>query len=310
MKKTETNENKLLRKKIKLKNKLKENIGFIFIMPGLFLVTAFKFIPLIKGIWLSMLETRGFEETKFIGLDNYARLLSDPMVRKTFLNALLVVSTLPFWILLPLILAVLLFQKPLGWKFFRATYFIPYTIAPIVVGIMFRQLLSPEGALNTFFRSLGLSRFAIAWLGGPTSSLFTLCAVALWCFFGLGVLTYLAALASIPIDILEACRLDGGNFFVLLVKVIIPMIRPTVGYWTVLCASGILVWMFPLIYALTQGGPGFATMLPEYLVYVTTFEFLDRGYGAAIGQILFIFVAIFSGLSVRYMYQEGKQKRK
>ena len=285
-------------------------MSFLFIAPGLFLVIEFKFIPLIKGIWLSMLETRGFDDPKFTGLGNYTRMLHDPTVQKTFLHAFIIVCTLPIWILLPLILAVLIFQKSPGWKFFRSTYFLPYTIAPIVVGIMFRQMLAPNGALNSVLRSIGLSHFAIAWLNGPTSSLLSLASVALWSFFGLGVLTYLSALASIPLDVIEASRLDGAGFWRMLVKVILPLIKPMVGYWTVLCASGVLVWMFPLIYALTQGGPGVSTMLPEFLVFLTTFQFLDRGYGAAIGMILFIFVAIFSGLSVRYMYHEGTRRDK
>lgn len=290
--------------------KLRRYIGFLFVLPGLFLVLEFKFIPLIKGIWLSMLETRGFSDPKFTGLHNYDRMLHDPTVRKTFFHAFIVVCTLPVWILFPLILAVLIFQKSPGWKFFRSTYFLPYTIAPIVVGIMFRQMLAPNGALNSILRAVGLKRFAIAWLNGPTSSLLSLTSVALWSFFGLGVLTYLSALSSIPLDVIEASRLDGAGFWRMLLQIVLPLIKPMVGYWTVLCASGVLVWMFPLIYALTQGGPGVSTMLPEFLVFLTTFQFLDRGYGAAIGMTLFVFVAIFSGLSVRYMYHEGKGAEK
>jgi ABC-type sugar transport system permease subunit len=86
------------------------------------------------------------------------------------------------------------------------------------------------------------------------------------------------------------------------------MIKPVMGYWTVLCTSGILIWMFPLIYALTKGGPGNSTVLPEYLVFTTTFEFLNRGSGAAIGMALFAFVALFSAFVVRRMYTEGSRE--
>ena len=284
--------------------------GYLLTMPGLILVIEFKLIPLINGFLLSMQNTRGFEDPKFIGLGNYSRMLEDPVVQKTFLHALILVCTLPIWILLPLILALLIFQESPGWRFFRATYFLPYTIAPIIVGIMFRQMLAPEGPLNSFLRAIGLSSFALAWLQGPTSALLSIASVALWSFFGLGVLTYLSGLASIPLDIIEASKLDGAGFWRMLFSVVLPSIKPMLGYWTVLCSSGVLIWMFPLVYALSQGGPGISTMLPEYLVFLTTFQFLDRGYGSAIGIVLFLFVALITSFSVRYMFQAGTRGAK
>jgi ABC-type sugar transport system permease subunit len=285
-------------------------IGIILLAPGIILAVGFKLIPLIRGFWLSLFETRGFEEPTFIGLGNYERMLTDATVIKAFTNALLVVSTLPIWVFLPLVLALLLFLQVPGWKFFRASFFLPYMIAPIVVGIMFRQILAPDGPLNQILRSLGFDNLAIEWLNGSTSALFSLVGVALWSFFGLGVLNYLSALSTIPGEIIEASRLDGAGFWRMLVQVVLPMIKPMVGYWTVLCASGVLIWMFPLIYALTRGGPGDATMLPEFLVFLTTFQFLDRGYGSAIGLALFVFVAVISVFTVRYMYNEGAKGKR
>jgi ABC-type sugar transport system permease subunit len=285
-------------------------IGIVFIVPGLLLAIGFKLIPLINGIRLSLYKTRGFEDPSYIGLGNYQRLLHDPVVQKSFLTSLFVVASLPIWIILPLILAVLIFQQSPGWKFFRASFFLPYTIAPIVVGIMFRQILAVNGPLNRFLRAIGLKSIAVEWLNGQRSALVALVAVAIWSFFGLGVLIYLAALSTIPSEIVEAARLDGVGYWRMLMQVILPMIKPTLGYWTVLCASGVLVWMFPLIYALTQGGPGFSTTMPEYLVFLTTFQFLDRGYGSAIGICLFIFVGAISSFTVRYMYNAGTRSEK
>lgn len=284
-------------------------IGFAFVVPGVALVIAFKLIPLVRGIQLSFLKTVGFSDPTFAGFDNYSRLFSDPAVIASFRNALILFATLPFWILLPLILAVLIFQRSPGWKFFRAAYFVPYMVAPIIVGIMFRQILAPDGPLNILLRSVGLAPLATEWLNGQTSALLALAGVALWSFFGLGVLTYLSGLATISDEVIEAARLDGAGFWRLLAQIILPMIKPIVGYWTVLCTSGILIWMFPLIYALTKGGPGYSSMMPEYLVFITTFQFLDRGYGAAIGIALFVVVALISALVIRYMYAQSKEQK-
>ncbi|MET3927910.1 sugar ABC transporter permease [Devosia sp. 2618] len=276
------------------------------VLPGLLLAVLFKLVPLIRAFWLSLLQTRGFEEPTFAWFANYQSMLRDPVFAQSFKNAAMVFVTLPVWIFLPLVIALLLFQRTPGWKLFRAVYFLPYMIAPVVVGIMFRQILSPEGPLNAFLIGIGLGPLAIEWLNGPTSALFSLTAVALWAFFGLGVLTYLSGLATVPQDVVEAARLDGAGFWRLLVSIAMPLIKPVIGYWTVLCMSSMLIWMFPLIYALTRGGPGSATMLPEYLVFITTFEFLNRGKGAAIGMALFVFAALVSAFVVRRMYLEGK----
>lgn len=283
-------------------------LALVLVLPALALAVGFKLVPLVRGIITSTESSSGFDGNSFAGADNYVRMFDDPMVRTSFRNAFLVALTLPVWIIVPLILALLIHQRTPGWKLFRAVYFIPYTIAPIVVGIMFRQILAPDGPLNSLLRAVGLDPLALEWLNGSSSALFSLVGVALWSFFGLGVMTYLAGLSTLPDEVLEAANLDGASFWRRLFSIVVPMLRSTVAYWSVLCASGLLIWLFPLIYALTQGGPGHATMLPEYLVYLTTFQFLDRGYGSAIGVALFVFVAVLSIFSVRHMFAEGTRK--
>lgn len=283
-------------------------LAILFVTPGLVLVLLFKLIPLFEGFIGSLYKTTGFEGSTFTGVDNYTRMTDDPTVIGTFKNAALVALTLPIWVFLPLILALMLYRRAPGWTFFRSVYFIPYIVAPIVVGVMFRQILNPDGPLNESLRLVGLDGLALEWLQNQNTALWSLVAVALWSFFGFGVLTYLAGLSTVSREVLEAAMLDGAGFWRLLVSVIIPMIRPVMGYWTLLCASGLLIWMFPLIYALTQGGPGITTMLPEYLVFLTTFQFLDRGYGSAIGMALFFTVAMFSAFSVRHLFQQVKAR--
>jgi ABC-type sugar transport system permease subunit len=88
------------------------------------------------------------------------------------------------------------------------------------------------------------------------------------------------------------------------------MLRPIMGYWAIICTAGMLVWMFPYLHSMTLGGPGFASMLPDYLVYTVAFTFMEPGYGTAIGLVLFLFVAIVSGFQVRYMYLSGAGRAK
>lgn len=283
--------------------------GWLFVLPALLLAIPLKVFPLVRGVYESFRQWDGATSvSRFVGLDNYQRMLTDKSVQAAFGNALKVLLTLPFWVLLPLVVAFLIFQRTPGWGFYRAIYFLPYTIAPIIVGSIFRELLQTNGPLNSLLKGIGLGALALAWLGNVNTALWAVVAVALWSFFGLGVITYLAGFGTISDEVMEAARLDGAGFWRQFLAMILPLMRPVIGYWTVLCTGGMFIWMFPFIQALTQGGPGFATMLPEYLIYITAFRFLERGYGTAIGVVLFVFVLCFSGLQVRQMFVSGTQR--
>jgi raffinose/stachyose/melibiose transport system permease protein len=279
--------------------------GWLFVLPALMLAIPFKIFPLVRGVYESMRHWDSASVSHFVGLANYQRMLTDKTVQAAFGNAFKVVLSLPVWVLTPLVVAFLIFQRAPGWRFYRAVYFLPYTIAPIIVGSIFRQILHTDGPINAVLKGSGLGFLALNWLGNTNTALWGLVAVALWSFFGLGVITYLAGFGTIGEEILEASQLDGAGFWRQFFSIILPLMRPVVGYWTVLCTGGMFIWMFPFIQALTQGGPGFATMLPEYLVYITAFRFLDRGYGTAIGVVLFIFVLVFSVFQVRHMFRSG-----
>lgn len=280
--------------------------ALLWAVPAVLLAAVFKLTPLFLGVAKSTQRAQGFTGTsQYVGAENFTRILEDPVARAAFRNAFILLATLPIWVLLPLVLAALIHRRTPGWTFFRSVYFLPYTIAPVVVGMMFRQILAPDGPANGLLRLVGLDWLAIDWLSTPATALPSLIGMALWSFFGLGVLTYLAGLAQINDEILEAAAVDGAGYWSTLFRIIVPLLRNVVSYWTVLCASGMLIWMFPLIFASTKGGPGTATMLPEYLVYITTFQFLERGYGSALGIALFVLVAAISAFTVRHMYERA-----
>jgi raffinose/stachyose/melibiose transport system permease protein len=283
-------------------------VGLLFVLPAIVLALTFKIAPLIRGIYTSFFVSQFGEAGHWAGLANYVRMVNDPKVQEAFLNAAKVVLTLPVWVVLPLIVALLIFQRTPGWSFFRAVYFMPYTIAPVIVGQVFRELLHAQGPLNELLRRIGLDLLALSWLGDKHVALFSLVGVVLWSYFGLGVVTYLAGLGTISDELFDAAALDGAGFFTRMFRIVIPIILPVMGYWTILCTSGMLIWMFPFIFAMTEGGPGYATMLPEYLVYITAFRFSELGYGTTIGIALFVFVLIFAIFQVRYMYVSGTRK--
>jgi ABC-type sugar transport system permease subunit len=282
---------------------------WLFVIPGVLLAVVFKIFPLFRGLYDSLFHFKGGWDPTFVGLENFQRMIGDPAVRTAFLNAIKVMVTLPVWIIVPLILAFLIFQRTPGWSFFRAVFFLPYIISPIIVGQIFREVLGSEGPVNSLLKLMKLDSVALVWLGDPRTVLWTVVFVALWSFNGLGVITYLAGFATISEDLFDAAAIDGASFWGKFFHITLPIMRPIIGYWTVLCTGGMLLWMFPFIFALTQGGPGYSSMMPEYLVYMVSFKFFERGYGTAIGVVLFIIVLIFTFFQVRYMYGIGNVRR-
>lgn len=292
---------KILRKKIK-----KDFFwGIIFILPAIWLIGNFKIYPLIRGIYDSFFYFSGGWKREFIGIENYIRMFKDPIVHEAYINALKLITTLPIWIFLPLILAFLIYMRTPGWKFFRAMFFYPYIIAPIIVGQIFREIFAKTGPLNNVLEIIGLDILTIDWLGNKTTVLWVLVSVVLWQFNGFGIVVYLAGFATISEDIFDAAEIDGASVWTKLTKVTIPILRPVIGYWTVISTAGILLWMFAFIFIMTEGGPGHSSTLPEYLVYITSFRFFERGYGVTIGIGLFVLVLVFTLFQVRYMYMRS-----
>jgi raffinose/stachyose/melibiose transport system permease protein len=282
-----------------------QRLGYLFFAPALILVLILKGIPIFRGLYISFTRPVGVTQVRFAGLENYTHMVQDPIFHSALLNAAKGIAILPVFVLVPLMIAFLIYQRVSGWRFFRATYLFSYTLAPVAVGYMFMTILGADGVLNTVLRGIGLGVIAIPWFGTLDTALWALYAVVLWSWFGLGTIVLLAGLANVPGELFDAANVDGASWFQLLLHVTIPSILPTIGYWSVIVTTGLLIWLFPYIFVLTEGGPGYASMLPEYYIYLVSTRYVDPGYASAMGITLFGLVFAASFLQVRLMYQQA-----
>lgn len=277
--------------------------GILLALPAIVLIVIFKIYPLINGVLMSFTSSSQGVGTKvFVGMNNYVKLFSDKIFLNSLLNIVKAVLVIPIFVIVPLLVAFIIHKRCWGWSFFRATYFFPYLLPPVMVGYMFSFVLGPNGPVNSILTSIGLEKLAINWFGHQSIALFSILAVILWSWFGLGTITYLASMSTIPEELFESAILDGAKSRQLLWYITIPSIIPTIGYWTVLVTTSFFIGLFPYIFALTEGGPGYATMMPEYYVYLVATRYLDAGYASAIGVVLFLFIFILAMLQIRYMY--------
>lgn len=276
--------------------------GLLFILPALLLFVIFVVYPIAYIARASLLDWTGLGPGRFVGLDNYARLLQDdPVFRKTLRNAV-------YWALLTIfpqmglgfLLAVLLNGQIYGRTIYRAIFYLPAIISPIVVGIIWQRIYDPFGGLlSDAARLSDVSAISRPFLADPQTAIFALIAVNVWQWTGFSMLLYLAGLQSLPGEVLEAAEVDGASAWRRIVQIVWPMLRPVHLTLILLGVIGALQ-TFALVFIMTKGGPNNATqMMPTY-VFLQAFQLQSMGYGAAIAMVLLVIALVSSLLQMRF----------
>jgi multiple sugar transport system permease protein len=276
-----------------------KRIAYLFIAPAILLVAVFRIFPLLWGFGLSFFDTDGMTKFEFTGLGNYIAIASDAGFRDSLENTLILIATLPVWVALPMILAILIHSGVPGGKFFRAVYFFPAVLSSVIIGSIFNMVLRFDGSLNAMLKTIGF--IPVDWLGSGRTALFVLFSVQLWSTFGMSLLIFMAGLSTVPKELTEAARLDGARPMQIWWHVIIPALKPIIEFVGVVTTIGALTSMFGLIYVLTAGGPGTSTALPEFLIWLEQGKMNRPGYAAAISMLLFAVMAGLAWLQIRIM---------
>ncbi len=259
-----------------------------FYLPAVITFAIFFIWPTLSAFYYSLTRWTIFDAT-FIGLENYAQFLSDPMLsiglKNTFIYGILT-SGLKTVLALPL--AVLLTSGIRFKGFYRSLVFFPVLVSTIAVGITFSILMQPnEGLFNVLLASVGAPR--VDWLGNPRLALFSVIFVDVWKGIGIATVIFMAGILAIPQDYFDAVRLEGG-FWIKFRHVIIPLVRNST--FTVILLSFIGgLRTFDLIWAMTGGGPGFASDVLTSIIY-KQYQAGFYGLSTAGNVILFLMVTI------------------
>jgi raffinose/stachyose/melibiose transport system permease protein len=265
------------------------------VAPALVVYAAFVLYPLGRAVHLSLFDWDGLTLATFVGLGNYAEVLTDADLRAAFGHALVLIV---FFALLPtaigLVLAALLARARLrGLPFFRTVVFLPQVVAMVVVGVAWRQLYAPDGSVNDLLSLVGLGGFARAWLGDPTFALPAVGVVGTWVQTGLVTLLLMAGISRIPDQLYEAARLDGAGPVREFFAITLPSVRAELAVALTLTVIAALK-TFDLIYITTGGGPGNRTSVPSYEVYNRAFRLGEVGSAAAVGVTLTVIIFVIN----------------
>jgi raffinose/stachyose/melibiose transport system permease protein len=266
------------------------------LLPGLLAFLVVIVIPFMATIAISFTKWNGVQVPKWVGLDNYIALLSDPYFVASFQNTIiLLLAMVVIPTILGLLLAGLLYSfvaRRFGSRtasFFRAGFYLPQVMPVAVAGVVWGWILTPDGALNSLLQSVGLGVLAQNWLGNPDIALFSVMAMMIWFQIGFPLVIFFTALQRMDQTITEAAALDGASGWQTFIHVTVHQIRPEI-FVVVLMTTIATFKVFAQVFVLTRGGPGTATYVPSYYTYLNFFQKSQVGLGSAVATIVTVVV--------------------
>ena len=282
-------------------------VALPFMLPGFVLVVLFVVYPLIRGVQMSLFDWNlaAPSQSKFVGANNFVRALTrDPIFWTAARNTVLyAVFTVPSQMVLGLGAALLLNAAVRGRAFFRALYYLPVVTSWLVVSYVFAYLFTDGlGPVNFLLVNiLHVLPQPIDWLHDTWGTAeVPINALGIWKGIGWNMVIFLAALQSIPADLLEAAATDGAGWRQRFRYVTLPLLRPTVLFVSILLVIGAFN-VFLSVTLLTGGGPQGSTEVLLSYMYTQAFKFLDFGYGTAVGLLMGVGVVVLSFLQRRMM---------
>ena len=268
----------------------------LFVIPLLFMVLFIRVYPIFEAVFRSFTNWTGLAPGHWVGLKNYIDLLRSGVFWLTFRNSMVVLISVPLQVIVGILVAVLLYEEVLGWRFFRVIFFLPQVISAVTIGFLFRVAFDFGGPVDVVLEKfLHLISHPINWLGKGSTGLFVLVFVLTWYSIGWQAIVMLAGMSKIPPFIFDAAKIDGANFWQRTFRIVVPMISRTVEYGIIMSMVWTFTSIFPFIYSVTWGGPGYETTTMDYLIYLKFYQSNSNlGYVSALSVTLMIIIAAFT----------------
>ena len=273
-------------------------VGYLFIAPAMVLFVVFVVMPAGTAFYLSFTEYDILTSPRWIGLDNFERLLDDSLFHRSLRNIVTYAALyVPGMIALSLLLATALNRKRPGMTVFRAVYYLPVMTSPVAAATVWTWLLNRDfGVVNQLLGKVGIQ--GPAWLAESRTALYAVVLVTLWQGLGGNMVIYLAGLQGVPADLVEAAKLDGASGLQVFRDVTWPMLRTTTLFVLTVTLIGAFQ-LFDQAYVMTQGGPGYATYTPVYSIYNSGFNRLQMGYASSQALVLFVVILAVTLVQLR-----------
>lgn len=281
--------------------------GSMLILPSILVLVFTSVIPLCYSAFISLtnLNLSFGKSYKFIGADNYVNAFKDELFIRSFvITMIFVLVTIVLEVILGMAIAVLFSRENRKFTISRTMLILPMVSTPVVIGILWRILLNTDiGLVNYVLSWFGLAN--VNWLGEPTFALLSIMAVDVWQWTPFMVLILIAALLSVPNELIEAAKIDGAGQWIVFWKVKLQVIMPV--FLIALLLRFIDAFkVVDTVYVMTYGGPGNATKVLSMFIYQTSLKYFKIGYGSAISILFIVFLIVISYSFIKQRLKENE----
>jgi len=279
----------------KMSGRMKHDIPYaiLFLAPSLLGLTVFTLIPILASLGLAFTDWTLLSPPEFVGLKNFRDLFADELLWGSLGNTLKYAAMIvPGSTAIALALALFINREFPGVKFIRLFFMLPGVASLVSIAMVWRWLYNDQfGLINTGLQAVGLP--AVGWLTTEQWVLPAIVIMLIWSGMGFDAIIYLAALRNIPRHLYEAAELDGANSWQSFWRITFPLLTPVHFYNLIIGLIGSFQ-VFDVIYVMTQGGPGFASRVYAYYLYLQAFQRFKMGYASAMAWFLFLIIFVLT----------------
>jgi multiple sugar transport system permease protein len=259
------------------------------LLPVVLILVVFRVYPIIMTLAKSFTNWDGMYRNDWVGLRNYVNFITDGPFWMIVRNTFFLLINVPIQIFLGIVIALLLYEKVPAWRFFRAVIYVPQIISAVIIGYLFKVFFGLEGPFNSFLTAIGLGGAAIEWFGNSWTALCVLVFSIVWFSIGWQVIVILGGLSAISPSVIEAAIIDGASYWQRAFLIVIPMLTRVLEFAFVTSSVWTLTQLFPFLFAMTKGGPGYETSTLDYMIYLKSF---GQGFGSDYGTATAISVML------------------
>lgn len=276
--------------------------AFLSLLPLILILLSLRVYPIAVAIGKSFTNWDGLFQSDWVGLNNYVKFISGGLFFMILRNTFILLLNVPLQVFIGLLVALLLYERVVGWKFYRAVIYTPQIISSVIIGYLFRIFFGFRGPVNIVLRLVGLETLAIEWFGNPYTALAVIVISIVWYGIGWQTIVMLGGMSTISTSVFEAAILDGANYWQRAFKIVFPMIIRVIEFGVIASGVWTLTQLFPFLHSMTRGGPGYETTTLDYMIYLKSFGFsfgINYGMACAIAVILLFIILALTLLEMR-----------
>jgi multiple sugar transport system permease protein len=287
-------EKRLLAREARRDNKA----AYLFLLPWLIGLVVITLGPMVASLYLSFTDYSLIQAPKWIGVENYTRMLTDDRLHTALANTFIyVLVSTPLQLMLALAIALLLNEGMRGLPFYRSVFYLPSMLgSSVAIAVLWRQIFGTDGLVNQVLRAVGID-VHIGWVSDPSYALWTIVLLHVWTF-GSPMVIFLAGLRQIPGMYYEAAAVDGATWWVRFTRITLPLLSPIIFFNLVLQIIGAFqTFTQAFVVSNGTGGPSDSTLFYSLYLYQRGFGQFQMGYAAAMAWLLVVIIGAFTAIN-------------